>query len=194
MNWVDLVVLGVILISGLLALARGLVREALGLGAWAIAAFVASPFGVFPLVDPWARQQVHDTALADTLAFIGVFVIVLILLSLLAGAIASAIRGSVLGSLDRTLGLVFGLLRGAALVCVAYILAGLAVPMEQWPAPVLEARALPFVYHGAAWGAEHMPPGFRPAVAVPLGRTTTSAELLHANPVGRALGPRPTRE
>ena len=149
---------------------------------------------MFPLVQPWARQQVHDTALADTLAFIGVFVIVLILLSLLAGAIAGAVRGSVLGGLDRTLGLVFGLLRGAALVCVAYILGGLAVPMDQWPAPVLEARSLPFVYHGAAWGSDHMPPGYRPAVAVPSGRVTNSAELLHANPVGRALGPRPTRE
>ena len=119
MNWVDLVVLGVILISGFLAFARGLVREALGLGAWAIAAYVASPYGVFPMVQPWARMQVRDTALADTLAFIGVFVIVLILLSLIAGAIAGAIRSSALGGLDRTLGLVFGLIRGAALVCIA---------------------------------------------------------------------------
>lgn len=192
MNWVDLVVLGVILISGLLAFARGLVREALGLGAWVIAGLVA--YKLSPLIQPWARQQIRDTALADTLAFIGVFVIVLILLSLVAGAIASAVRGSVLGGLDRTLGLVFGLLRGAALVCVAYILAGLAVPIDQWPAPVMEARSLPFVYRGAAWGSEQMPPGFRPAVAVLPGRATTSAELLHANPAGRALGSRPTRE
>ncbi len=194
MNWVDLVVLGVILISGFLAFARGLVREALGLGAWVIAAFVASPLGVFPLVQPWARLQVKDTALADTLAFIGVFVIVLILLSLLAGAIAGAVRGSVLGGLDRTLGLVFGLVRGAALVCVAYILVGLAIPVDQWPVPIVEARSLPFVYHGAAWASDHMPPGFRPSVAVPPGRVTSSAELLHANPIGRALGARPLRE
>lgn len=192
MNWVDLVVLGVILISGFLAFARGLVREALGLSAWLIAGLVA--YKLEPLVQPWARMQVKDTALADTLAFIGVFVIVLIMLSLLAGAIAGAVRGSVLGGLDRTLGLVFGLLRGAALVCVAYILVGLAIPVDQWPAPIMEARALPFVYQGAAWASDHMPPGFRPTVAVPPGRVTTSAELLHANPVGRALGLRPTRE
>lgn len=192
MNWVDLVVLGVILISGFLAFARGLVRETLGLSAWLIAGLVA--YKLEPLVQPWARMQVKDTALADTLAFIGVFVIVLVMLSLLAGAIAGAVRGSVLGGLDRTLGLVFGLLRGAALVCVAYILVGLAIPVDQWPAPIMEARALPFVYQGAAWASDHMPPGFRPTVAVPPGRVTTSAELLHANPVGRALGLRPTRE
>ena len=194
MNWVDLVVLGVILLSGLLALARGLVREALGLGAWVIAGLVASPFGVFPLVQPWARQQVSDPALADTLAFIGVFVIVLILLSLLAGGIASAVRGSVLGGLDRTLGLVFGLLRGVALVCVAYIIVGMAIPVEQWPAPVLDARVLPFVYRGAVWASDQVPTRYRPNVASPPGRATSSAELLHANPIGRALSARPTRE
>jgi membrane protein required for colicin V production len=194
MNWVDLVVLGVILLSGLLAFARGLVREALGLGAWVIAAVIASPYGVFPLIQPWARQQFADPALADTLTFVGVFVVVLILLSLLAGGIAAAVRGSVLGGLDRTLGLVFGLARGALLLCVAYILAGLAVAVDQWPVPVLEARSLPIVYRGAVWITEHMPPGFRPAVAPPPGRPTSAAELLHANPVGRALGARPSRE
>lgn len=192
MNWVDLVVLGVILISGFLAFARGLMREALGLGAWLVSGYVA--YRLAPLIQPWARQHVNETALADTLAFIGVFVVVLILLSLIAGAVAGAVRGSVLGGLDRTLGLVFGLVRGAALVCVAYILVGLAIPMDQWPAPVVEARSLPFVYRGAAWASEHMPPGFRPNVAVPSSRVTTSAELLHANPVGRALGARPMRE
>lgn len=192
MNWVDLVVLGVILISGFLAFARGLVREALGLGAWAVSAYVA--YRTAPLIQPWARLQIKEVALADTLTFIGIFVIVLILLSLIAGALAGAVRGSVLGGLDRTLGLVFGLLRGAALVCVAYILVGLAIPVDQWPVPVMEARSLPLVYQGAAWVSDHMPPGYRPNVAVPAGRTTTSAELLHANPVGRALGARPARE
>ena len=192
MNWVDLVVLGVILLSGLMAFARGLVREALGLGAWVLAAFVA--WKMLPLVQPWARQQVSDPALADTLALVGVFVIVLILLSLLAGGIASMVRGSVVGGLDRTLGLVFGLLRGAALVCVAYIIAGMAIPIEQWPAPVLNARVLPLVYQGAAWASDQAPARYRPTVAAPPGRTTSAAELLHANPVGHALGARPPRE
>ncbi len=195
MNWVDLVVLGVILLSGLLAFARGLVREALGVGAWLIAAVIASPYGVFPMVQPWVRQQFSDTTVADTVAFAGVFVVVLILLSLLAGGIASAVRGSVLGGLDRTLGLLFGIARGALVLCTAYILAGLAVAVDQWPAPILEARSLPIVYHGAAWVAARLPTGYRPAVAAPPpGRSTSAAELLHANPVGRALGARPSRE
>jgi membrane protein required for colicin V production len=167
MNWVDAVVVGVVLLSGLLAFARGLTREALGLGSWLIAAAVASPYGVFPLVDPWMRQQFSDQTLADTVAFVGVFVLVLIVLSLISGVIASAIRGSVLGGLDRMLGLIFGLGRGALVVCAAYILAGLAVAVDQWPPPVLEARSLPIVYRGAAWLAAEIPTQYRPTVSAP---------------------------
>lgn len=195
MNWVDLVVLAVILISGLLAFARGLVREVLGLGTWIIAAVVASPYGVFPFVQPWFRQQFSDPTMADTVAFVVIFVFVLILLSVLSGTVAGAVRGSMLGGLDRTMGLVFGLARGALVVCVAYIVVGLAVAVDQWPVPVLEARSLPVVHRGAEWIAAQLPPGYRPAVAPPPpGRPTSAASLLHANPVGRATGARPLRE
>src|SRR3954471_11887923 len=115
MNWVDLVVLGVIALSGLLAFMRGLVREVLGVGAWIIAAFVASPYGVFPYIAPWVRQQISDQTIADAVAMGAVFLIVLIVLSFVASAISSAVQGVGLGGLDRTLGLVFGLARGALL-------------------------------------------------------------------------------
>jgi len=195
MNWVDLVVLGVIALSGLLALMRGLVREVLGVGAWIVAAVVASPYGVFPYVDPWVRRQISDPTIADAVAMGGVFIVLLIVLSLIASAISNAVQGIGLGGLDRTLGLVFGLARGALLLCVAYILTGLAVAVDQWPVPVLEARSLPIVYRGAEWIAAQLPPGYRPAVAAPpAGRSTSAESLLHANPVGRATGARPPRE
>lgn len=196
MNWVDLVVLGVILVSGVLGLARGLLRESLGLGAW-IASGVAA-YELSPTLQPWVRQQTTDPALADTLAFLGVFIVVLIALSIVAGVLGGAIRGTMLGGLDRTLGIVFGLVRGAVLVCAAYIVVGLAISVDQWPPVVTEARALPFVYRGATLIAEHAPAGFRPAVAAPPkpgdGRPATATELMQANPVGRALGARRPRE
>jgi membrane protein required for colicin V production len=195
MNWVDLVVLAVIALSGLLAFMRGLVREVLGVAAWVVAALVASPYGVFPYVDPWVRQQISDPTVADVVAMGAVFIVVLIVLSVVAGAVSNAVQGIGLGGLDRTLGLVFGLARGALLLCVAYILAGMAVTVDQWPSPLLEARSLPTVYRGAEWMAAQLPPGYRPAVAAPPpGRPTSAAALLHANPVGRATGARPTRE
>ena len=151
-------------------------------------------YEVSPTIQPWARHQTTDPALADTLTFLGIFVLVLIVLSIVASLVGGVIRGTVLGGLDRTLGLVFGLVRGAVLVCAAYIVVGMGVAVDQWPAPVLEARALPFAYRGATWVAEHVPSGYRPAISPPPGRPTSAAELMQANPVGRALGARPPRE
>ena len=175
MNWVDLGVLALLLVSGLLGAMRGLVREVLGVAAWAAAAFVAGPYGAFPSVAPWVRRHVSDPGIADAAAFFGVFLIVLILLWLVVRTLSNAVRGSALGGLDRTLGLVFGLGRGAALLVVAYILlgiglgaVGLAPPGRRRPGPA----------------------GGRPRV----GERATAASLLRASPVGRALGARPTRE
>ncbi len=195
MNWVDLAVLALMLVSGLLGVLRGLVREVLGVAAWVVAGFVASPYGVFPAVAPWIRRQFSDPGIADAVAFGSVFLVVLVILWLVVRTISNAVRGSALGGLDRTLGLVFGLGRGAALLVVAYILLGIGLAIEQWPAPILEARSLPIIHRGAEWLAAQLPPNYRPAVArPPLGRSTTSANLLHANPVGRALGARLPRE
>lgn len=195
MNWVDLVVLAVVLVSGLLGAMRGLVREVLGVAAWVVAAIAASPYGAFPYVAPWVRKQFSDPGIADAVAFGGVFLIVLVLLWIVVRMISNAVRGSALGGLDRTLGLVFGLGRGAALLVVAYILVGIGIAIEQWPTPVLEARSLPIVHRGAEWLAAQLPPNYRPAVArPPAGRPTSAADLLRANPVGRALGNRPSRD
>jgi len=194
MNWVDLVVLALMLVSGLLGAMRGLVREVLGVAAWVVAAFVASSYGAFPIVAPWVRRQFSDPGVADAVAFGGVFLIVLVVLWLVVRVISNAVRGSALGGLDRSLGLVFGLGRGAALLVVAYILLSIGLAIEQWPAPVLEARSLPIIHHGADWLVAQLPPNYRPAVArPPLGRSTTAADLLRASPVGRALGARPPR-
>ena len=193
MNWVDLAVLAVLALSGLLAFMRGLVREVLGLGAWVLAA--AAAYAAFPRIRPYVGEQFADSTTADIVAYGGVFVIALVLLWLLASALATAVRNSALGGLDRTLGLVFGLIRGAVLVAVLYILVGIAIPAEQWPAPVVQARFLPAVHRGAEWLAAQMPDAYRPVVvAPPGGPTATAAQLLTPHAAGAARGPRVTRE
>ncbi len=195
MNWVDLAVLGVIVVSALLGLMRGLVREVLGVAAWVAAGILASPYGAFPYLQPFARRQIADPAIADAVAFGAVFLVALVLLSLVVRAVSNAVRGSMLGGLDRTLGLGFGAGRGVVLLAVAYVLAGLAISIEQWPAPVLQARSLPLAHRSATWLVAQLPPGYRPTVVKPpVGRVTTVADLLRATPAGRALGSRPVRD
>lgn len=195
MNWVDLAVLAVVLMSGLVGVLRGLVREVLGVAAWIAAAYIASPYGVFPYVAPWARKQVSDPGVGDILAFGGVFLIALIVLWIVVGMVSGRVRGSALGGLDRTFGLVFGLGRGAVLLAATYIVGGFLSPSEGWPVPVQQARLLAPVHQGAEWLASQVPPPYRPNVAKPpAGRTTAAADLLRAAPAGRALSARPVRE
>ncbi len=192
MNWVDVVVLAVVAFSGMLGFLRGMVREVFGLAAWVGAGIAAIWF--FPQVQGVSRRAIANVDIADPVAFGGVFLIILIILSLLARLLGGAVRKSALGGLDRTLGLVYGLARGAVLFVAAYLIAGAIEPVDQWPNQVLEARSLPSIYLGAAWVVQRLPEDYRPVLPVPpAGRPTGSADLLHANPVGRALGAPPAR-
>lgn len=194
MNWVDVAVLAVLALSALAGLVRGLVREVLGVGAWVLALLAASPWGFFPAVAPFMRHRIADPNMADGAAFLAVFVPALIVLWIVARTVSGAVQRSAVGGLDRTLGLVFGLARGALIVVIAYILAGLVIPVGQWPPPVLQARLLPLAWQGAAWAAMQMPPRYRPVVSPPPEPgALRAADLLHANPVGRALAARPVR-
>jgi membrane protein required for colicin V production len=195
MNLVDVIVLVVVAFSGLMGFLRGMVREVLGLSAWVGAGLAAWWF--FPKLQPIAHREIANADIADPVAFGGTFLLVLIVLSLLARSLGMVVRRSALGGLDRTLGLVYGLARGAAIMVFAYIMAGTVEPVDRWPDAVLEARVLPSIYLGAVWVADRLPvpENYRPVVAAPpAGRTATSAELLHANPVGRALGAPPSRQ
>jgi membrane protein required for colicin V production len=185
LNWVDIVVLVVIAASAILAFMRGLVREVMGIGAWVGAGIVAVWGG--PDLEPRMLAWTGKADWSAPLAYAAVFVGALILLSVVASIIGGVVRGSMLGSIDRTLGVVFGLVRGAALVVVAYIAGGLLVTPERWPDPVLQARALPYAFQGAAWLVGQVPPQYRPKVPEPPpGRETRSADLLHVPAQGRA--------
>jgi membrane protein required for colicin V production len=151
----------------------------LGIGAWAgalVAAFYEySTKNLLPYVSPY----VETPWLAEALSAGAVFLVVLILLMVIVAWISNQVQGSVLGGLDRTLGILFGLARGAFLILLAYIVAGVFLPMtERWPEPVRQSRALPVVAEGAAWLVEQIPAEFRPKLPDQNGRQGPSQEEL----------------
>ncbi len=145
----DIVILVVLLISALLAFARGFVKEMLSVFAW-VGAALAALYG-FPYVRPLARKYVSVEIVADLIAGAAVFVVALILLSILSQAISSGVRQSAVSGLDRALGFAFGLVRGAVLICLLYIGAQWFWTAEQMPQVITEARATPMVRQGANW-------------------------------------------
>ena len=185
MNWVDTTVLMVVVISAIVAFARGLVAEVLGIGAWIGAGFVASVAG--NLAKPTMRGWLNNPDIADPAAYAAVFLISLVVLSILTGMIGGAVRTSMLGGIDRSLGIVFGALRGVAIIAAVYVGSAYVFPPDRWPESVVQARSLPHIYAVAGWLANFLPEDFRPMVRrPPEPRPTSAAEYLQATPQGRA--------
>lgn len=157
-NPADLVVLGILLLSALLAFSRGFVREVLSVASWAGAGLGA--LYAFPLVRPYAHGAIAFPMLADGVAFVGVFVLALMLLTLLGARLADGVRGSALSAIDRSLGVGFGLARGGLLICLGYLFLAWLLPAdrpEAQPAWFREARTRPLV-ESAAQGLKSLIP------------------------------------
>ncbi len=139
-QWLDVILVVIMLISAFLAMLRGLTREMLSIMSWALAAIAA--LFVYPLYRDRIRALIQPDILADGVLIATVFIIVLIVVSLITVRLSDRILDSRVGALDRTLGFVFGLFRGLILVVIAYELLVAIVPKETLPAWVTEARSL----------------------------------------------------
>lgn len=130
-SWVDWAIIAVIVISGLISLKRGFVREALSLVIWVVAGTIAWLFG--------GALAVHLVDYIETpSARIIAACAILFVATLMVGALASFLLGQLvratgLTGTDRLLGMVFGVARGALLVVVLVGLLSLApVQHDHW--------------------------------------------------------------
>lgn len=156
-NIIDLIVVAVILLSGVFALARGFVKEALSIVSWVGAVF-ATLYG-FNAASAFIRQFIGSPLIADGLAGGGLFLITLFILSFVSGLIANRVRGSAVSSVDRSLGFVFGLLRGFVLLSIAYLAVSWALPADDQPDWVRAAKTMPLLERGAGLLAKIAPSG-----------------------------------
>lgn len=141
----DLILIGIMLISGLLALMRGFTREVLSLLAWGIAAVAALGAVLSPELNQLAGQYLQPDIVAKIALGGGVFLIVLIIMSLISVRIADWVLDSAAGAFDRTMGFVYGLARGLLLVAIAYLFYVWLVPEQKQEEWVRNARLLPVV-------------------------------------------------
>jgi membrane protein required for colicin V production len=139
----DLVVIGVVLISALLAAVRGLTREVLAIASWAAAAVVAWIF--HPQLMPFAQQHIPNQTVALVAVIAALFLATLIVVSLITARISDFVLDSRIGALDRTLGFVFGAARGLLLAVVGYLFFTALVPEKMQPVWAREARAKPIL-------------------------------------------------
>lgn len=140
-SYLDLGVLGIVLISAFLSMMRGFTREVLAIGSWAAAAAAAYYF--YPVVLPYVAPYIHKEIVAQAVSAAAVFFVTLIVVSLFTVRFSDAILDSKIGALDRSLGFLFGAARGFLLGVVAFSIFNWLVAEKQQPEWVKTAKTRP---------------------------------------------------
>ena len=123
MNELDYAIIAVVLVSVCVGAWRGAIREVINISGWVLAFFLAHALNatLAPYFADWMAEPVYRTVVA----WIVIFVAVLIFAALLASLLSELVRKLGLSSLDRLLGAMVGLLRGAIVVIVLALAAGM---------------------------------------------------------------------
>ncbi|HXZ95614.1 MAG TPA: CvpA family protein [Burkholderiales bacterium] len=119
----DYVVILIIVLSVMLSIIRGAVREVLSLAAWVLSFWAAQTYTVD--LAELLPSNITNQSLRLMTGFALVFLTVLVVMSLVAILCSKLVKASGLSVADRSLGAVFGLARGLLIVLILVLLGGL---------------------------------------------------------------------
>ena len=140
----DYVVLSIFLVSIVLSIVRGFVREALSIAGWIVAFIAAGAYASY--FEPFMPSAIGGESLRILIAFILVFLAALLITALITMVLSALIKGVGLGFIDRLLGSVFGFLRAFVIVMLLVLIAGLtAIPKQQFWQQAVLSRSLEVV-------------------------------------------------
>jgi membrane protein required for colicin V production len=131
MSWLDLVILIIIVLSALISLIRGFVKESISLVTWIVAGLLAFRYftPMAALLEPYVSAPTIRAITAFGLLFVSTLVI---------GAVVNFIMSQLvsktgLSGTDKALGVVFGAARGVLIVTMVVLLASLTpMPEASW--------------------------------------------------------------
>lgn len=147
MSIADLVIIGVMLVSGVLALMRGVTREVFSVVSWVGASFIT--YWLFPPLQPTGRALLGflpNIGLIDFATGMIIFIVALVGFSYITGQLTDKLRGADKpGAFDGTAGFVFGIARGFLLVCVTYLAYTLFTQPRNHPDWIANSFFLPYI-------------------------------------------------
>jgi membrane protein required for colicin V production len=174
-TWFDFAALVVLGLSGVMAFARGLIREVFSIIAFIGGAIAAVFFAgmLSPLVESFTPLS---GPLASVAAGLLIFLIVFVVITVITSTVAkTAHQSTEIGSFDRAAGLAFGILRGVLVVSLFVLLMRQtsaevsAAPADPMQDAIRGARTYP-IYDGVAKGLEAILPQARQRVRDTLDR------------------------
>jgi membrane protein required for colicin V production len=152
MNWVDLCILAVVLVSTVAAMGRGIVVELLSLAGLVLGVVVAARY--------YSQLSVHLTmlhvpALQNMAAFLLIVMLCLLVMTWLGHILHRMAKYAGMGWLDGLLGAAFGLLRGVIAVTVAMMALAAFWPLNHL---TQESRLAPYFMDAVTVTAKLTPP------------------------------------
>lgn len=145
MNWADWVILAILLVSSLISLKRGFVKEALSMANWVIAFFVAVTFR--DQLSSLLVSHVATPSLRDMVAFGLLFAATLVVGAMVNFLLGEVVRMTGLSGTDRLFGMIFGFIRGFIIVMAVILVIPSLVPIDQdiwWKQSLLIPELLTF--------------------------------------------------
>ena len=131
MAWLDILIVGVVLLSALISLVRGFVREAFSLAIWVLAFWISWSF--FRDLEVPLRAWIGSPTARLGIAFVALMIATLTVGGLVNYLVIQLVERTGMSGTDRLIGMVFGAARGILLVAVLVLLAGLTpLPDESW--------------------------------------------------------------
>lgn len=147
---IDWVIVVVVVISALISLKRGFVKELLSLLSWAAALIVASMFS--ERLASMMTGMIATESWRLAAAFALLFIVTLIVGAMVNHLIGELVRMTGLSGLDRTLGIVFGLLRGVLIVIALLAVAKLFALDAFWQ----DAVIVPWIEPLISWTGQYV--------------------------------------
>ena len=151
-----MLIVGIILLSALISLVRGFVREAFSLAVWVLAFWVSWSF--FRDLEVPLQAWIGSPTARLGIAFAALMIATLTVGGLVNYLIIQLVERTGMSGTDRLIGMIFGAARGVLLVAILVLLAGLtSLPNEDW---WLESTLVGYFQELSFWLRDLLPSEF----------------------------------
>ncbi len=140
MNWLDIILLGILVLTFILGLVKGFIKEIVGIIAVIAGLLLAAHF--YPQFSAFFQQIIHNDLICNFLGFLTIFFGVLIIGSIVAFLLSKLAKGP-LRLVNHILGGAVGLLKG---ILISGVLVFAMLTFNTNPAGLSRSRLAPYCF------------------------------------------------